>query len=322
VAPSALRPLAIVIALTLVALALPASAQTLSLRWIPSVSAGVSGYRAYVGPDQSGPITSVPINLGNPTPNSNGVASAAITLDRSRSWVAELTAYSSTGAESPRSNRVTIPALGESLGAPVYETDFTPFETGSLPAGYLDAADAFGVSEFADGNRALGTRLFSGRIVARYVGASVVVQPTYEISGRTALSYGTQVAGVAVRVPYSDLSQYFALGVDSRGTFALSQAGKAPLRCASSASTGVALTYSRWYRFKLRYTNPGGRARLRARVWLQGQAEPTAWQADCWTDVALATGTGAFALYRDGGGLVHWDDLAVRPVLGTLDPIP
>jgi hypothetical protein len=118
------------------------------------------------------------------------------------------------------------------------------------------------------------------------------------------------------------LDQYYALGVDARGAFALSQAGKAGLRCASSASTGVAPAASRWYRFKLRFTNPSGRARLRAKVWLSSAAEPTAWQADCWTDVTLPVGTGAIALYRDGGGVVYWDDLAVRPVTGTLDPIP
>jgi hypothetical protein len=101
VAKLALRPLGLVIALTLLALPLAASAQTLALRWIPSPSSGVSGYRVYVGPVQDGPITATPVDVGKPTPDASGVASASITLDRTRSWVAEMTA-SSTGAESAR----------------------------------------------------------------------------------------------------------------------------------------------------------------------------------------------------------------------------
>jgi hypothetical protein len=312
----------LVIALTLLGLAGPASAQQLVLRWIPSASSGVGGYRVYVGPAQDGPISATPINVGLPAPAASGVASASLTLDRTRSWVAEMTAYATSGAESARSNRVTIPALGETLGAPIYEVDFSAFPAGSDPSLYLDPSSAFQVSQFSDGNHAFGTSAPAGRVVSRYVGTAVTAAGAYELSGRLSLLVGADLAGVAVRVPSSDLSQYFALGVDTRGVFVLAQAGKAPLRCATSASTGVSPASSRWYRFKLRFTNPSGRARLRAKVWLGSSAEPAGWQADCWTDTVLSPGSGAFALYRDSAGVVYWDDLAVRPVTGTLDPIP
>ena len=321
-ATCALRLLHFVTALTLCALSHPASAQQVVLSWIPSPSGGVSGYRAYIAAPQTGPITSAPLNVGNPTTNASGVKSAAITLDRTREWVVEMTAYSAGGAESGRSNRVTIPALVETLGAPVYQTDFSAFATGTLPTNFLDPAGAYRISTFADGNRALGTSAPSGRVVTRYVGSPVTASNAYEISGRISLVAGSRLGGVAVHVPSSDLSSYFALGVDSRLVFALAQAGKAPLSCASSASTGVSPALSRWYRFKLRYTNPGGRVRLRAKVWLHTDPEPAAWQADCWTGTTVSAGSGAFALYRDGSGIVYWDDLLVRPVTGTLDPIP
>ncbi len=280
----------------------------------------MAGYRVYVGPDQSGPIVGTPIDLGKPTPVS-GLDSATITLDRTVTWVAEMTAYSTAG-ESPRSNRVTIPALVETLGAPLYEADFTRFAAGTLPPGYMDATGTFTVAASGDGNRAFASKYSSITAAARYIGSSSSSWTAYEISGRMMLALGSSPAGVAVRVPSSSFTEYYALGVDSRGAFALSQAGKAGLACASSASTGVSPATSRWYQFKLRFTNPSGRARLRAKVWQSGYAEPASWQADCWTDVTLTLGSGSFALYHGSNRIAYWDDLVVRPVTGTLAPIP
>jgi hypothetical protein len=292
------------------------------LRWIPSTSSGITGYRVYVGPVSSRPINSGPINVGLPAPNA-GVSSASLTLDRSQAWVAEMTAFNST-SESPRSNRVVIPAAGETLGSAVFQADFSSAATGTLPAGFLDPAAYFRVSQFADGNRALGAATPSStQVAARQIGSAVTSLVSYELSGRMTMLTSSTLAGVAVHVPSSNLSQNFALGVDSRGVFALSQAGYAPLRCVSSASTGVSRSTARWYRFKLRYTNPGGRARLRAKVWRSGASEPAGWQADCSTDTAVSTTSGAFALTRQPrNGSAYFDDLAVRPVTGSLDPIP
>jgi hypothetical protein len=316
-----LRRLRFVTVLTILGLAGSASAQQVALRWIPSASSNVSGYRVYVAPATTGPISAAPINVGNPAP-SGGVSTALINVDRTRAWVAEMTAYNSS-SESPRSNRVTIPALGEALGAPVYQADFQSSAAGTLPSGYLDPTGAFRVAVFADGNRALGAIVpRTGRIGARQVDSAVTSLASYELSGRINLLSGDSTGGVAVRVPYSNLSEYFMLGVDYRGVFALWQGGKAPLRCAASSSTGVSREAGRWYRFKLRFTNPGGRARLRAKVWANGAYEPASWQADCWTDVVLPLGSGAFALTRDQRSFAYWDDVVVRPVTGTLQPIP
>jgi hypothetical protein len=114
----------------------------------------------------------------------------------------------------------------------------------------------------------------------------------------------------------------FLLGADSRGVFSIEQRGKLPLRCASSASTGVSVLTGRWYRFKLRYTNPSSRSRVRAKVWREGEAEPSPWLADCWTDTPVPLDSGVFALYRDTSGTVYWDDLEVRRVTGVIAPTP
>ena len=104
--------------------------------------------------------------------------------------------------------------------------------------------------------------------------------------------------------------------------FGLEQIGAPGLACASSASTADRVVRSSWYRFRLRYTALDYRARLRAKVWRREELEPSVWQADCWTKLPAPVNRGALALYQDGGGVAYWDDLLIRPVTGTLTPIP
>jgi hypothetical protein len=56
-------------------------------------------------------------------------------------------------------------------------------------------------------------------------------------------------------------------------------------------------------------------------VWSAGAAEPSAWQADCWTTVAASVDSGTFALIRGRSGTGYFDDLAGVPSR-EVDPIP
>jgi hypothetical protein len=133
---------------------------------------------------------------------------------------------------------------------------------------------------------------------------------------------GSLSVGVGVRVGANDLSSAFLLGGDTAGEFALDQVGKPELTCDGSPSTGVPILQNRWYRFRLRYTAPGGVARLRAKAWRSGDLEPSQWQADCSTDVPPPTDSRAFAFYHAGFGIAYWDDVFVRPMTGTVAAIP
>lgn len=305
------------------ALAPPAAAENVTLRWRPPASGGAVGYNVYIAVPVTGPLAATPIDVGRPTANAAGIASALVVgVDRSKLLGVEMTSYDALRRESAHSNRILLVPGNETLAAPIATIDFQGGAPGAHPIGFLDWGADFHTSQFGDGNLALAAPITAGRMVSRYIARNSSSWEPYEIEGRLFSASATLVGGIAVRVGAADLGSGFLLGSDSRGVFALAQRGKPALRCATSASTGVSMVANRWFRFRLRYTEPSGRARVRAKVWLQSNPEPAAWQADCWTDVPPATDSGVFAVYREGSGFAYWDDLVVRPVTGTFTPIP
>ena len=300
-----------------------ASARDVEVRWIPPTSDGVAGYRLYIGVSRVGIIEAAPIDLGRPSVDASGVASARIAgLDRSMLLGFEMTAYDALGRESVRSNFLILDSSGgEAFGASLWSADFDASPLGFIPDGFLAPTGTFRVSEFPDGNRALAGQTLTGLVSAQYIGSDSLGWGDYEISGRLMLQLRTSVLGIAVRAD-TNLGSYFGLGGDGSGEFALSQQGKAPLTCARSQSTGQGVDVTTWFRFRLRVTRPSGRSRLRAKFWTVGQAEPLVWGADCWTTVALPLGSGELALYTASRGRAYWDKLLVRSVIGVIEPIP
>jgi hypothetical protein len=299
-----------------------ASAQSIQLRWIPPTTPGVVGYNVYIAQTAAGPISATPIDVGLPATDAGGVASAIVNGNRAVPLSIEMTSYDAQRRESVRSNRVSLVPSGESLGDALFSSDFQTLAVGANPEGFLDLGGNFMVAEYSGGNRAFAAPSTTGTLSTRYLAHGSGFWPPYEVSGRMFVPSGARVAGLALRAKTADLSQTFLFGGDSRGVFALDQRGNPPLRCASSSSTGVSVVGNVTYRFRVRFTKPSGRGRLRAKAWRDTDAEPVSWQADCWTDVALTADNGPFAFYREGTGAVYWDNISVRPVLGTFDPIP
>jgi len=318
--PTTILRLLFVLVLSLT-LAGVAAAQSIQLRWVPPTTPGVVGYNVYIAPTTTGPIATTPIDVGRPATDATGVVTATVTGNRAVPLSIEMTSYDSLRRESARSNRVSLVPSGETLGAAVFSADFQTAAIGSSPSLFIDRNGDFVVVATGT-NRALSAPTGTSSTSSRYLGSGSAGWTPYEISGRVFIPSTGRVAGLAVRVGLADLSRSFLFGGDSRGVFALEQRGYSPLRCASSSSTGVSVVGNVTYRLRLRFTKPGGRARLRAKAWRATDAEPSAWQSDCWTDVAIALDSGSFALYREGSGAATFDDLVVRPVLGTFDPIP
>jgi hypothetical protein len=303
-----------------------AAAQDVTLRWNPSASSGVVGYYAYIGRVVSGPVVATRINVGRPAPDASGVARVRLVgVDRTAPMLAiEMTSYDSLGRESVRSNRVLLLGDGETVGEPRWSAGFEPTDPVNSLLGFFDWGGNFEIGRFADDNLAFGSPSPSvgGLSVSRNVGSGALPSTPYELEGRMFVLMGSLTTGVGVRVGAADLSSGFLLGGDAAGEFAIDQVGNPDLRCRASASTGVRVVRSRWFRFRLRHTAPGGQARLRAKVWRLGEQEPSQWQADCWTDVPPWTDSRAFAVYHAGVGITYWDDMVVRPMTGSFSPIP
>jgi hypothetical protein len=308
-----------------------ASAQDIEVSFIPPAGQLVAGYNVYIAPSVSGSLVATPIDVGKPQVDAQGVARATITGIAPATLAIEMTSYDSSRRESARSNRVTLTRPSEYLAPPLYLTTFQTMAIGSHPASFADKGAIFSIADYPAGNRVLAAPATDGVLVSRYtgVGGAAAAWEPYELYGRMFfLAGGSRRGGVAARVKLSTRASEgafgagFVLASDSTGVFTLQPGAATPLDCANSNSTGVYAYASRWYRFRLRYTEPNSRSRVRAKVWQDGTTEPSAWQVDCWTETLPAVYSGIFALYRDGWGGVYWDDLSVRPVRGWWDQIP
>ncbi len=321
--------------LLMLALSMDARADAVLLRFRPPTNGVVAGYKVYAAFETTGAITSAPIDAGARSPDSTGVASYSLAnLDPARSYSVEMTAYDSGGVESARSNRITLaprvqPSV-ETLGTPLWQSDFSLFAPGVHAPGFVDlvgdtrtttTSDIFKVSYFGNTNAAFGTAVQPGAVASRYIGSASNNWGSYEIAGRVWANTTTGQLGIAARST-GDNTRYFALGQNTSGGWLLRAWSEPALTCGSGPATGVTQPAFRWYRFKLRTTRASSLTRVRAKVWSDGAAEPSAWQADCWTTLAASADSGSFSLMRGGSGMAYWDDLSVRPVQGTLDRIP
>jgi hypothetical protein len=313
-------------------LAMDARADAVLVRFRPPTNGAVAGYKVYYARQTTGAITSAPIDAGARSPDSTGVASYSLAnLDPALSYSVEMTAYDSSRVESQRSNRITIAPRVETLGAPVWQSNFSTYAPGvHVPvfqdlvgdAHAVSSAYLFSVNYFGDGNAAYGTGVSPGVVLSRYIGPDGMTWSSYELSGRVwSMSLLGQL-GIASHSTESGGVRYFELGQNATGGWLLRQRNEPALTCSKGPATGVTQAISRWYSFKLRTTRANGLTRLRAKVWSTGTAEPSAWQADCWTTLAASADSGTFAVIRGGKGTAYFDDLAVQPVLGKLDPIP
>ena len=311
-------------------LALPAEsrADAVLLRFKPPPQS-VRGYNLYLATATSGAITSPAVDIGARTADSTGVASYSIgNLDPTQSYVVELTAYDSSGVESRRSNRLTLAARTEVLGAPLWQSNFSQYAPGVHVPGFTDlrgdtvttsGTNIFSVLYLGDGSIAYFSGSDIGVVASQYTGASAAGWGSYEISGRMRMDRPQGRAGIGARV---QSGAYFLLGTATNGAWALGGWNEPALTCRVGAALGVTAAARSWYSFKYRVTRASGLTRLRAKVWLQSSAEPTSWQSDCWTSSPVTSDSGSFELIRTGAGGVYWADLVVTAVSGTIAPIP
>lgn len=305
-----------------------ARADAVLVRFRPPASGAVAGYKLYYALETSGSINSAPVDLGSRAPDSTGVSSYSLAgLDPSRSYSLELTAYDSRGVESRRSNRLTVAARTEALGAVLYQNNFDQYAPGVHVPGFIDtrgpttsgnAGVVFNVAYRTDGSRSFYSSFGDGAVASRYIGSGSTSWGSYELSGSVRTETIRAQAAIGARWVNGS---YFELAQTADARWQLRGIGEPGLSCAVGPSLGLTMPQARIYRFKYRVTRANNLTRLRAKLWLQGTAEP-GWLADCWTTLASSVDSGAFLLERNGSGGVYFDDVVVTSVGGQLDPIP
>jgi len=306
-----------------------ARADAVLLSFYPSPGA-VVGYKVYTAFETTGPIASAPLDVGARLPV-GGIASYSVAnLDPTRSYSVEMTAYDLRGVESTRSNRLTIPARTETLGTPLWSSDFQAYAPGVHVPRFMDSrgdsltttgTDLFSIAYFGT-NAAFGTAAAQGTVSTRYTATGSVSWPSYEISGRVITETIGAQAGIDARVTYTDGSRYYELGQVTGGVWVVRGRNENALTCRTGPMLGVKQLSALWHNVRFRVTQAGGNTRLRAKVWLSSAPEPAAWQADCWTTLSATADWGNFALRRGSAGGAYFDVVSVQPVTGALEPIP
>jgi predicted MPP superfamily phosphohydrolase len=81
-----------------------------------------------------------------------------------------------------------------------------------------------------------------------------------------------------------------------------------------TTDTGVTPAPGQWYRFRVQVATERASTHIRARVWPDGEGEPTVWQADCTDDSQPRLSAGSVGLWGLDAGRKQFDDLVVRGV--------
>ncbi len=311
-----------------------AHARTEVLRWTHARPGDVERWEAHVGPSQ-GNYEQV-FTLSNPSVDAAGVHQSSIVVPDDATVYIALRAVGAGSLVSPYSNeRLRAPAGGGGGGggggsedpvlgagqtippAPgaVARQDFATSAVGTVVSGWVDTGSGFSLSP----NDALfgiadigGNRMLATSSTANDIHSHLETPPTSfassTLSGRLALTSATGSAGVTSYSRFPSQARYYRLGSSAGGAFTI--AGVPGLTCAN-ASTGVVPTINTWYAFTLTITSEASQNRIQAKVWRQGDAEPTGPQAECLDASSGRALDGTIGVWSAGAGQKYWDDLEV-----------
>ncbi len=322
---------------TILVLALPllAQARTETLRWSHPTPADVDGFRVHYGTSSGSYPTT--IEVGRPGDDGQGNFSYPIQVADDATVYVVTTAFGAGFLDSDFSNEKVLPAPSGSPPPPppagaIWSDDFQTSATGTNIPGWIDTGADNSLSEndalfaIADvqGNRVISTSSTLTNIHSHFVASSSNAWANYEFSGRLQITDPAGGIGVTAYSKYTQSDVYYRLRHFGTGAFEISPHG-ASVTC-SQPSTGVVPSANTWYRFRLEVGDAIGANSVRARVWRDGTAEPTTWQATCLDASSTRPTTGRVGLWSMGTGTKRFDDLAVRPIggggTGSLPPVP
>ena len=142
----------------------------------------------------------------------------------------------------------------------------------------------------------------------------------YEISGRLNFATGMGSAGVTFYsgFPNGENHWYMFLRYANQDYFRIHARGTSIGDCANGLTVPQAITPGRWYWFRIQVSTATDRTLILARVWEEGQPEPTTWPIDCYDAYSTRISAGTVGMWTEGaGGRTSLDDVVVRPLLGS-----
>ena len=220
--------------------------------------------------------------------------------------------------------RVTLMVASEVTS--LYAEDFDTYASGADPVDWFDMGahdsleeDLFKVFDL-DGGRVLGTVSILGNIHSHYVGAGSEGFSSYEYTGRMRMASSGAGMGVTFLSQVPERDAYYRLLRYGSGSFHLSPHGT--VISGGTTDTGVVPALDKWYLFRVWVEDVGARTEIRAKVWGEGDPEPSEWQVDCYDANSTRLMAGTVGVWSGESGGTYWDDLEVNPLPPGPDESP
>jgi len=200
-----------------------------------------------------------------------------------------------------------------------YQNDFSESTAGN-PIDWLDSAPSNSMSEDdslfqiydIEGESTLGTSSTQTNIHSHFTGPELNGMSDYEYSGRLQASDNNAGLGITFHSQYPTTDKYYRLRRWSgHSSFHLSSHGTS---VSGNKDSHVNLTANNWYRFRVQVSENGSRTEIKARIWLEGDVEPSIWQIDAYDDNTSRITSGTIGVWSMGVGRKYWDDLSVLPL--------
>ena len=163
------------------------------------------------------------------------------------------------------------------------------------------------------GNTAFGTTQTASNIHSHFIDANSPAWSNYVFTGRMRMTAADSGIGVTLLSDYNQTDTYYRLRrFGNGGSFRLSPHGTSI--SGGVTDSGVIPQTNTWYLFRIEVQDTGTQTNIRARVWEQGTAEPTAWQIDAFDSSNSRRTVGTVGVWSHTSGTKLWDDFRVEPL--------
>jgi hypothetical protein len=172
-----------------------------------------------------------------------------------------------------------------------------------------EAPDLFAVLGEGD-NQIFGTPSNLTNIHSHFIGPGFESLRSYRLMGKLRIGSNNGGIGITLLSQYPNADAYYRIRRYEGASFHLSPHGTT--MTGGDLDSGVTPLRDLWYRFVVEAEDEGDRTALRAKLWPDGDPEPTTWQIDAWDDGPTRLTAGRFGVWSMGPGSKDFDDFVVE----------
>ncbi len=198
--------------------------------------------------------------------------------------------------------------------------DFESYADGASPTNWLDTdvqssltrSDGIFAVHDVGGTMAFGTPGVFSDAHAHYVAGGSESWSNYEVTGRMMTTTTDGSLGVTFYSDYPNSDTYYRLRRFAGTSFHVSPHPNGDQMSGGVTDTQVTPQPNVWYRYRVQVISLANQTVVKAKVWADGENEPTAWQADCYDSRSARRTAGKVGLWCGLHEGKYWDDFQVR----------